>query len=216
VLTCCAACFSRLQVANQAMRRGGEGAARVDEVVEARYRGETAVTHLLDVVVNGYGLEALGARVQKDLRGLRVASYYGCLLVRPPELGLDDVENPVLMDRLVAALGAEPVNWSHKTECCGGSLSLTRTDVVLRLCADILSAAADQGADCLAVACPLCQANLDLRQAQIRKVHGLQGDLPILYFTQLIGLALGMDSKALGLNRLIVSPRRLLESQALA
>ena len=88
--------------------------------------------------------------------------------------------------------------------------------MVLRLCADILSAAADQGADCVVVACPLCQANLDLRQAQIRKAYGLRGDLPILYFTQLVGLALGLGPKALGLNKLIVSPLRLLESRALA
>ena len=99
------------------------------------------------------------------------------------------------MDELIEALGAEAVDWPYKTECCGASLSLTRTDIVLKLCRDIYQMAADSGAECLVVACPLCQSNLDMRQGQVNKRYGTDFDLPVLYFTQLIGLALGLEPR---------------------
>jgi heterodisulfide reductase subunit B len=114
------------------------------------------------------------------------------------------------MDVLLEALGAEPVAWPYKTECCGASLSLTRTDIVLKLCRDIYQMAVENGAECLVVACPLCQSNLDMRQAQVNKKYGTEFDLPVLYFTQLVGLALGLDRKALGLSKGIVSSEKLL------
>lgn len=214
----CAACYSRLKVANKVM--GSNGDARVpyvDQTVGSTYRGEAQVKHLLEVVIDEYGLEALQDKVTRSLSGLRIAAYYGCLLVRPPEVTqFDDPEDPTTMERLIAALGAEPVDWPYKTECCGGSLALTRTNVVIKLCHDILSMAADEGAECIMVACPLCQSSLDLRQAQVNRQYKTDFHMPIIYFTQLIGLALGMGNKELGLNRLIVSPDNLLRAKALA
>lgn len=214
----CAACYSRLKVANKVM--GSNGDARVpyvDQTVGSTYRGEAQVKHLLEVVIDEYGLEALQDKVTRSLSGLRIAAYYGCLLVRPPEVTqFDDPEDPTTMERLIAALGAEPVDWPYKTECCGGSLALTRTNVVIKLCHDILSMAADEGAECIMVACPLCQSSLDLRQAQVNRQYKTDFHIPIIYFTQLIGLALGMGNKELGLNRLIVSPDNLLRAKALA
>jgi heterodisulfide reductase subunit B len=218
----CAACYSRLKVANKVMRSSGNPRVPyVDQVVadgaDTRlYRGETKVKHLLEVVIDEYGLDALRAKVTRPLEGMRIAAYYGCLLVRPPEVTqFDDPEDPTTMERLIAALGAEPVDWPYKTECCGGSLALTRTNVVAKLCHDILEMAADEGAECVMVACPLCQSSLDLRQAQVNRQYGTDLHMPILYFTQLIGLALGMGNRELGLNKLIVSPDSLLRAKAL-
>ena len=219
VLACCAACYSRLRVANSRLSGGASDTfvAHVDDVVGEVYRGEVKVKHLLEVIRDDFGLDALRSRVTKGLDGLTVACYYGCLLVRPPAVvGFDDPENPTSMDDIVAALGAEPVSWSHKVDCCGGSLSLTRTDVVLKLCRDILQAAADAGADCVAVGCPLCHASLDLRQSQVNKHYGLDLDLPVLYISQLIGLALGIEPRKLAMQNLIVAPDKLLKAKALA
>jgi heterodisulfide reductase subunit B len=184
----------------------------VDKILEEQYRGEVRVRHLLDILVSEYGLEALEEQVVRPLTGLRVAAYYGCLLVRPPELvAFDDPENPTAMDRLAETLGADSVEWSGKIECCGASLSLARTDVVVKLTADIFEAATAAGADCIIVACPLCQANLDMRQAQVNRRYRTDYQLPIVYFTQLVGLALGIDDKRLGLDKLLVSPKRMLQ-----
>ena len=216
---CCAACYSRLRVADWVMSSGDyRRVDNVDELVGSRYRGEVNVRHLLEIIATEYGLDALREKVTVDLSGLKVAAYYGCLLVRPPEVvAFDDPENPTVMDELIMALGAEAVEWSYKIECCGASLGLTtRTDVVLKLGRDILQSAASAGADALLVACPLCQANLDLREAQINKRYGTDFDLPIMYFTQLIGLALGIPPKELGLGKLIVSPKKLLTAKVLA
>jgi heterodisulfide reductase subunit B len=151
------------------------------------------------------------------LRGLRVACYYGCLLTRPPEVvAFDDAEHPRSMDDLVAATGAEPVDWPFKTECCGASLSMTHSDVVARLGHRLLSMARQAGAECIAVACPLCQVNLDLRQSDAAKAHGEIPETPVLYVTQLLGLALGLSNEELGINALTVSAESLLGERCLA
>jgi len=214
---CGAACFSRRKVANRTMSSVQDRRVNdVDKIVGEPYRGEVKVKHLLEIVTEEYGLDALREKVSRDLGGLKVAAYYGCLLVRPPEvLEFDDPENPTSMDELTTVLGAKAVAWPYKTECCGGSLSLTRTDVVLKLCRDILQMAADEGAECIVVACPLCQANLDMRQAQINRRYETDFNLPILYFTQLVGLGLGMKARQLGLHKLMVNPERLLRAKAL-
>jgi heterodisulfide reductase subunit B len=211
---CCAACYSRLSIANVTMSphsRADDIVSAVDQVIGSPYRGQVKVKHLLEIVTKEYGLDALTQRVQVKLEGLRAAAYYGCLLVRPPEVvAFDDPENPRSMDDLIEALGAKAVDWPYKIECCGASLSLTRTDIVLKLCRDIYQAAVENGAECLVVACPLCQSNLDMRQRQVNKRYGTDYDLPVLYFTQLIGLALGLDEGELGLGMGLVSSKKLL------
>jgi heterodisulfide reductase subunit B2 len=197
------------------------------------------VHHILDVLVNHLGLDAIRRAVVRPLRRgekgtvpfsasrkrdepenwdsppLRVACYYGCLLTRPPEVvAFDDPEHPTVMDRLVTALGAEPVEWPFKTECCGASLSLSHASIVGRLSHKLLSMAREAGADCVAVACPLCQVNLDLRQADARKAHGALAETPALYITQLLGLALGLEAGDLGLQALSVSADALLAGGA--
>lgn len=213
VITCCAACFSRLKIANKVMATDPVHRAKVEEIVGQSYQGEVNVRHLLDVLVNVYGLQNLAAKVNKKLEGLKVACYYGCLLVRPPEVTkLDDLEEPHLMDDLMTAIGVETVKWPYKTECCGASFSLTKTDIVLKLSGDILQMAYDEGAKAIVVACPLCQSNLDLRQAMINKKFKKNFNMPILYFTQLLGLSLGIEAKKLGLDKHIVNPLKLLDA----
>jgi heterodisulfide reductase subunit B len=216
VVTCCAACFGRLKAANQEMAEDVEIRAQVKQLLGEEYRGEVRVRHLLEVLLEDVGLQELGLRAERKISGLAVASYYGCLLVRPPKLmRFDDPERPRSMDDLMQAVGAKAVGWAYNIECCGASLSLTRTEIVLRLCRDILADAKARGADCLAVACPLCQSNLDLRQAEVEKAYGVRFGLPVLYFTQLLGLALGAGLGELGLDRLLVDPIPLLRSKGL-
>lgn len=214
VVTCCAACFNRLKTANKFMESDPEHREKVQKIVGEQYKGEVKVRHFLDVLVNIFGLKNIKERVTKKLSGLKVACYYGCLLVRPPDITeLDDLEEPHLMDDLMKIIGIEPVKWPYKTECCGASFSLTKTDIVLKLSGDILQMAYDEGAQAIVVACPLCQSNLDLRQGMINKKYKKNFDMPILYFTQLIGLALGIEPKKLGLEKHIVDPLPLLREK---
>jgi len=214
IVTCCAACFNRLKTANYFMQHNEEHRQKVEKIVGEPYKGEVKIRHFLDVLVNVFGLKNLKGHLVNELKGLKVACYYGCLLSRPPEITeLDDLEDPHLIDDLMRSLGIEPVKWPYKTECCGASFSLTKTDIVLKLSSDILQMAYDEGAQAIVVACPLCQSNLDLRQAMINKKYKKNFNMPIFYFTQLVGLALGLDPKKLGLNKHIVDPLPLLRKK---
>ena len=216
VTTCCAACFSRLKIANRFMQKNDEHRAKVEEIVGESYRGDVNTRHFLDVLVNVFGLKNLKERTIRQLSGLKAACYYGCLLTRPHDVTeLDDLEEPHLIDDLMQAIGVETVQWPYKTECCGASFSLTRTDIVLKLSNDILQMASDEGAEAIVVACPLCQSNLDLRQGMINKKYKKDFNIPILYFTQLVGLALGIDPKKLGLEKHIVNPMPLLKEKGI-
>jgi heterodisulfide reductase subunit B2 len=215
VVTACASCYARLRTANHQVRTDPDARRRAERLTGEPYDGSVEVRHILDVLVNQVGLDAIRAAVCRRLNGLRVACYYGCLLTRPPDVvAFDDPEHPTAMDRLVSVLGAEPVDWPFKTECCGASLSMTHSDIVSRLSHRLLDMARQAGAQCIVVACPLCQVNLDLRQADARAAHGELPETPVLYITQLLGLALGLSPEQLGLRALSVSPGALLEQLA--
>jgi len=217
LMTACASCYARLRTANYKIRDDDAARQRVQRITGAAYDGRVEVRHVLDVLVNDLGLAAIRARVRRPLEGLRVASYYGCLLARPPEIvALDDPEHPTCLDDLVMATGAESVTWPYKTECCGASLAMTESGVVSRLGHRLLSMARQAGAECIVVACPLCQMNLDLRQPDAAKAHGPLPQTPVLYFTQLLGLALGLSAKELGLRALSVSADALLADRGAA
>jgi heterodisulfide reductase subunit B len=209
VLSPCPACYSHLKHLHEELAKNSHLAHRLQTIVGKEYQGKVLSKHLLDFIKGDIGLERLKGGVKTSLNGLRVVSYYGCL-TRLPGVHIDDQENPVLMDEMIGVLGGEPLDWSHKTECCGASLSVSRTEIALRLVKAILEAAKEQGAECIAVVCPLCQSNLDARQGDIRKKYGTPFQIPILYISQLIGLTQGLGSAPLGLNRLIISPNDLL------
>ncbi len=213
VAVACAACYSRLRTANHHIAGDAALRAKVARVVGSDYDGHTPVKHLLEILCLDIGLRRIAEAVSRPLAGLKVACYYGCLLVRPPEItDFDDVENPTLMDQLMQAAGATPLAWPHKTECCGASFSITDPQMVLDLTNNILAMAQAAGADCIATACPLCQLNLDLRQSDVERKFGRRYNLPVFYFTQLLGLAMGCSADELSLGSLIVEPRGVLES----
>jgi heterodisulfide reductase subunit B2 len=216
VAVCCAACYSRLKTANHEIKKDVASREKVAAVLGADYAGHTPVLHLLEILARDIGVDAISRAVRKPLRGLRVVSYYGCLLTRPPEVTtFDDPENPTLMDKVLEAAGADVVDWPHKTECCGAGHSITDASIVKKLTREILAMAKAAGADCIATACPLCQLNLDMRQKDTERDAGEHYGLPVFYFTQLLGLALGLAPKALGLKSLVVSPRALLAARGI-
>jgi heterodisulfide reductase subunit B2 len=205
VLTACTACYARLRTANYKVNADREEKARVERITEKPYDGSVKVKHILDMFVNDFGAKELGNRIVRSFKGLRVASYYGCLLSRPPEIvAFDDPEHPTCMDDLVRATGAEALDWPYKTECCGASLSVSNGDIVNRLGYRILSMAHRAGADCIVAACSLCQLNLDFRQPETKRGKESIPDIPVIYITQLLGLALGLAPSELGLNGLTI------------
>ena len=211
----CAACYSRMKMANHEVKSSARMRTKVGYAVGTDYDGSVRVRHFLEVLLEDIGLDRIKAAIKTPLGDLKVASYYGCLLVRPAEvMQFDDPENPNSMDTLVEALGATSLDWPHKVECCGGGLSMTRTDLVLKLSDSILGMAKQAGADCIVVACPMCQVNLDLRQIDIEKQLGRRHDMPILYITQLLGLAMGIAPEQLGLSKLMISPDRIVNAMA--
>lgn len=212
VVVACASCYARLRTANYKVVNDPEERERAQRVTESQYAGEVKVRHILDVLVNDFGADEVRKRICAPLDGIRVASYYGCLLSRPPGVvAFDDPEHPTCMDSLVTAAGAEAVDWPFKTECCGASLSIVNGNATNRLAYRLLSMARHAGAQCIVVACPLCQLNLDFRQAGAKKGKDPIPQMPVLYITQLLGLALGLSPKQLGLEALTVSALPLFE-----
>lgn len=198
----CASCFSRFRVAMHEVEQDQELAKRVAEDIGFEYTGGLKVDNLLTTITDRVGYEAAAKPVVRRLRGLKVACYYGCLLTRPPKItGEEHYEYPTNMERLMQALGAETVDWGYKVDCCGGSLSLSTLDIALDLSKKILANARECGADLIATACPLCHANLDLRQDMINDQYAGRFDMPIVYFTQLMGVAYGFHARDLGLEK---------------
>ena len=209
----CAACYNRMKVANHEVSTDPAVRKSIGDAIGRDYDGSVKVRHLIEVLLEDTGLDAIRGALRHSLNGLKVACYYGCLLVRPHEVtNFDDPENPTSLDRLVTAMGGESLDWPHKVECCGGGLSMSRTDVVVNLTDAIVGMAKAAGAECMAVSCPMCQINLDMRQADVEKQTGTRYDMPILYVTQLLGLCLGISPDELGLKRLMVSPSPILQA----
>ncbi|MFH2011390.1 MAG: CoB--CoM heterodisulfide reductase iron-sulfur subunit B family protein [Pseudomonadota bacterium] len=217
IMSTCSACYNRLKVAHETLKKDPETLNRISEIVGEPYNKALKVIHFLELISKEFGLEKIKENVVKPLEGLKAVSYYGCLLTRPPDLvSIDpDDENPTIMEDIIEALGAESPYCSHKTECCGASFALDRTDIVLRLSNEILKAARFADADCIVVACPLCFANLDMRQSQIASKYGVNYSLPILFISELMGIAMGMGYKELGLDKHIVSAKDLLKRKNL-
>jgi len=231
VATPCPSCLSALRTASRHLAESappGNGApeapgpnfrAEVERLLDRPAPLRASAVSVLQVLVEDVGLPAIAAAVKAPLTGLRVAPYYGCLLNRPPGLmQFDDPENPTAMDRLLTACGATVVDFPFKTECCGAAFGMPRLDIMLRLSERILGMAQSCGADAVVVACPLCQMNLDLRRGQVNDLSRRQGGagftLPVPYFTQLLGLALGLPEAELGLDKLVLDLHPALDAAA--
>lgn len=212
VIVPCAACFSRFKIALHEIDTEPRLAAEVEGIIEHKFRDGVKVYHPLDILSNSAGLSTLTELVKNDLSGLKVVCYYGCLLTRPPKVtGFDVCEYPQSMDKILQAVGVSTLDWSYKTDCCGASFALTRTEIVLKLSRDILEGAKSVGADAIAVACPMCHVNLDTRQEEIEQKYQVTYHLPIFYFTQLMGLAFDIPAEKLLLKRHLVDSEDLLE-----
>jgi heterodisulfide reductase subunit B len=210
VITPCPSCLTNLKTAEHRMRNP-EFMGEVNKLLDRPVKNTVKVKSVLQVIVEDLGPEKIKEKVVKPLTGLKLAPYYGCIMNRPPEvMEFDDCENPVAMDKILEALGATVVDFPLKVECCGASFGVARKDVVARLSGRLLDMAEDKGAMAVSTACPLCQMNLDLRQGQINTITKSRHDMPVFYYTQLIGLALGVDERKLGLNKLCVNPRKAL------
>ncbi len=203
VMAPCAACYNRLATAKHEVETSPATRAQVEQVLQTSLADLPRVLNVIQMLAPL--ADDIRAKASKKFEH-SAACYYGCLLVRPAKVtGFDRTEDPVEMDKLVAAVGGKPVDWNFKTECCGASFTLSRTQVVGRLGAKILRDAALRKAEAIVVACPMCQTNLDLRRGEINRrleqQHEQKIDLPVLFITQVIGLALGIPEKKLGLRR---------------
>jgi heterodisulfide reductase subunit B len=211
----CASCYSRLKFAQQSLR--DENLKKdVEEIIGSKYPETIEVLHILDVIVKKAGIDAVEEKVIKRLNGVKVACYYGCLITRPPKItARQNFENPTDMESVMEALGAEAIDWNMKTFCCGASFALTQTVVVLELTRKILADADSAGAQVISVGCPLCHANLDGRQQQINEKFNTNFKIPIFYFTELIGLALGIKAKDLGIFKHLTEVKDFLKERQL-
>ncbi len=205
----CAACYLRLRCTQIKARESADFKKKMAEVIGMPYEATRTVRHLLDIIVNDLGIEEVTKKIVKPLTGLRLAPYYGCYLVRPPEIvGFDDPENPLSMDRLLTALGAEALDWAGKVDCCGGSLILSKEEIAMKLLGEVIEDAREVDAEAIVVACPMCHANLDMRQSGKNR-------LPILYFTELIGLALDIEESSTWFKKHMVDAIPLLRKHGL-
>jgi len=207
VVAPCAACYLVLIKAQHMIADYPAIADKVHKGLQAAgltYKGHATVRHPLDILVNDVGLDAIKTRVTAPLTGYRVAPYYGCQIVRPYG-AFDDPLRPQTLDRLMAAAGAEVVDYPLKAHCCGGSLMGTMEDIGVRLNFLLLKEAKSRTANVLATVCPLCQYNLEAYQDKMRRTFHENVDLPVVYFTQLLGLAFGLQPKTLGLQRNFVT-----------
>jgi heterodisulfide reductase subunit B len=202
ILAPCSSCFTVLSKTNRILREVPAMHKDVNEALAEgglAYAGTAIVRHPLDVLMNDVGLDAIRGQVRRNLRGLKIAPYYGCQIVRPDKT-FDDRENPVLMDRLLHACGGDVVYFPMKLRCCGGMLMTTFEETALKLNRELLQCALDNGAEVIVTTCPLCQFNLEAYQDRINKVYGSHFNMPVLYFTQLLGIALGLRPTSIGLD----------------
>ena len=208
----CSSCFLTLTKANLHLKEHRQLMEQVNEalaVVNLEYHGNVRVRLLVEVLVNDITPEVIATKVKRALNGLKVAPYHGCQLVRP-DYGFDNPEFPQSLDRLVESLGAEAVPYPLKSYCCGGSLVISEEDLALELMRKLLTNAVNSGAQCITTPCPLCQMNLDAYQSKVNGKFKTNYNLPILFITQLMGVAFGLDGKDLGLKTNIVSPKEVL------
>jgi heterodisulfide reductase subunit B len=199
----CAACYSRLTVTHHELKEDPLLKDRIISLVGMEYKGTTQVLNIIQFIQK-YIADKIEEKTVKPF-SYKVACYYGCLLVRPHSiLKFDRAEDPQTMDELVKKAGGEPIDWAFKTECCGAGMSVSRTDIVARLSGGIVEDAFDRGAEAIVVACPMCHSNLDMRRREINHFLGKNIDIPVLYLSQVIGLAAGISHKDLGLQRHMV------------
>jgi heterodisulfide reductase subunit B len=209
LLVPCPGCFNAVRKAQQALEQDPEMRDRLEEVIGFRYRGSLEIEAVHQVIMNRVGLETVRSMVTKPLTGLRVVSYYGCALVRHPDVvKMGDYENPCFLDEIVEALGGKAVDWSCKTDCCGADLGMTHGDIATEIADTIAGAAQEAEADCVMVTCGLCHVNLDMRQSGRSKPL-----VPVIYLTELMGTAFDLPGRDQWWRKHVISPRDLMKAR---
>jgi heterodisulfide reductase subunit B len=212
MVTPCSACYVIFNRTGSYLKEYPHLKAQVDEALAAgglKYNGTIKVRHTLDIITTDIGYDAIKSKVKKPLDGLKIAPYYGCQVVRPA-FGFDHPESPQSLDKLITSLGGTPTPFPLKTRCCGGSLIISEEALALDLTRKLLESATSNGAECLITVCPLCQTNLDAYQSRVNKKYKTDYKLPVLFFTQLMGIAFGLEEKELGIKNSIVSAEKVL------
>ncbi len=218
VMTVCAMCFNTLKRANERIKSDPESMDILNNFMdreEVQYEGDVQVFHLLEFLKDEIGFENLAKKVVKPLKKLKIASYYGCLLVRPKEIGFDDMENPTILDDLMEILGADSVDFPFKTECCGAYQTVDKPEIIADRTNRILTSAKDRGAQMVVVSCPLCAFNLDQRQKQTVEKYPEFKHIPVLYFTQALAIALGCPEETLRFDLNFIDPKPILKEKGL-
>ncbi len=211
LLVPCSACFQRLKTAEKALK-----SRKPIEGLDHQYSGKFKIRHSAELIWEECGEKALAGKVKKALTGLNPVCYYGCLTARPPKVTDEkNPEDPQEMDEIMKTLGANVKNWSYKTDCCGGNLMLTHPELAKKLVKKLFDMAAEAGADCIVVGCPMCQSNLDTRQKEILKEDGTPYNLPIYYFTELMDLAFDDPEVEKSLNKHLTEAKALLKQKGL-
>jgi len=212
----CSTCYNVLRRTNKVIREDEDSREKLNFFLDADYSGDLKVLDVLQIVRDDIGFDKVKEAVKKPLAGLKVAAFYGCMVLRPPdEVAYDDPENPRALDDLMIALGAEAVDYPHKGECCGAYLAVKSVEVTAEMSFAILDSAQRSGAELVVTNCPLCQFNLDRMQKAMGIRHAGFQPIPILYYTQLVGIALGLDSEDFELDRHYVDPQPLLKNKSL-
>ena len=217
MVTLCAMCYNTLKRANLLVKEDEEKRGKINNFMdrEEDYRGGVRVLHMLELLRDEIGLQRIAEGVTRSLEGLKVAPYYGCLLLRPAEIGVDDMEEPAVMKDILECAGIEGIDIPYKAECCGSYQTVNQVDVVVERTHRILGSAVKRGADALAVSCPLCFFNLDRRQKELKEVYRGFTGIPIFYFTQLLAIAMGAGAETCDFSLHHIDPRPLLERKGL-
>ena len=216
VVSLCTMCYNSLRRVNALMQTDREKRDKIVNFIsegQGEYGGEVEVLHLLEVLRDEIGFGRISSEITNPLRGLRAAPYYGCLLLRPSEVAIDDPLRPTILESLLASLGAEAIDFPHKTECCGSFQTVNNVELVVECAYRILDSAVEAGAEAMITSCPLCAFNLDHRQREIRQSHSDFRGMPILYFTQLMAIALGLGEEVCRFDLNYVDPHPLLTSK---
>ncbi|OGP53692.1 MAG: hypothetical protein A2162_03615 [Deltaproteobacteria bacterium RBG_13_52_11b] len=214
--TLCAICFNVIKRTNRLIQGDEEKRNKINDFIEKNYQGDLRILHYLEILKQEIGFSQLKEKVKKNLSGLKAAAYYGCMLLRPfEEMEFDDKERPTIFEEFLETLGAKAVDFPFKAECCGSFQSVGSPDVATECAYKILGSAIKNGAEVIVSTCPLCTFNIDHKQVDIKQQHLDFKTIPILYFTQILGLAMGVEAGTLGFEQNAVDPFPLLEGKGL-
>lgn len=214
--TLCSVCYNVLKRTNKVIKDNKEKRGVINSFIEEEYDGSLNVVHFLEVLRDKVGFGKVREAVKRPLKGIKTAAYYGCMLLRPFEdMGIDNAEKPTVFEDLLKAIGAEPVDFPNKIECCGAHLSMNNEAIVEKLSGNVMTSAVGSGAELIVTSCPLCQYNLEKSQSKVASNTSGYRPVPVVYFTQVLGLALGQDPAGLGFGKNVTDVMPLLKEKGI-